>query len=316
MKTIFRAGLLFFFAIAPAMAQDQPTVRIGYQPSSAILWVGKAKGYYEKEFEKLGVKVEWDLFLSGPLITEAAASDRVDLFAIGNMPPLVAKAGGIDILIIANAAFNPATNAVLVRPHSSIHFISDLKGKKVAVQVGSSVHYFLSQVLGTAGLSLDDIQLVNLNAPDQAPALESGAVDAIVSWLPYRAQLEKDKKARVLVDSAKFPGSYSFYGTRTDFAKDHVQWVKAFLRATQRTNYYVKKHPAETVKLLVQQNRFSAAVLTETLKGFDYSMQVKPAEIETMDDIKKFLLGAKVIRKDFDIQSLFDDRYCRAVGAL
>ncbi len=316
MKTLLHAILLLLALLSSPGAQTLPTVHIGYQPSSAILWVGKAKGYYEKEFEKLGVKVEWDLFLSGPLITEAAASDRVDLFAIGNMPPLTAKAGGIDMVIIANAAFNPATNAVLVRPHSNIHFISDLRGKKVAAQVGSSVHYFLSQVLATAGMSVDDVQLVNLNAPDQGAALSSGAVDAVVSWLPYRAQLEKDKKARVLVDSAKFPGSYSFYGTRADFARDHVQWVKAFLRATQKTNYYVKKHPAETVKLLAQQNRFSAAVLTETLKGFDYSMQVQPAEIETMNDIKKFLLGAKVIRKDFDIQGLFDDRYCRAVGAL
>jgi hypothetical protein len=38
--------------------------------------------------------------------------------------------------------------------------------------------------------------------------------------------------------------------------------------------------------------------------------------MQTMDDIKKFLLSTKIIRKDFPTQELFDDRYCRAVGAL
>jgi sulfonate transport system substrate-binding protein len=313
MKILF---LLLLFLVGPSWAQNLPTIRIGYQPASAILWVGKAKGYYEKEFEKLGVKVEWDLFLSGPLATEAAASDRVDIFGIGNMPPLLAKAGGEDLVIISKAAFNPATNAVLVRPKSNIRFISDLKGKKVAAQVGSSSHYFLYQLLTSAGMSMEDVQLVNLAGPDQAAALESGAVDAIVSWLPYRAQLEKQKKARVLVDSSKVQGSYSFYAARGAFVKDNVQWVKAFLRATQKTNYFVKKNPEEAAKLLAKESKFPVSALGETLKGFNYSMQVQPAEISVMEDIKQFLLSTKLIRKDFPIQTLFDDRYCRAVGAL
>jgi sulfonate transport system substrate-binding protein len=307
--------LLFFCSVSLIQAQNLPTVRIGYQPSSSILWIGKAKGYYEKEFEKLGVKVEWDLFTAGPLAIEAAASDKVGLLAVGNMPPLVGKAGGIDLVIVAKAAFNPATNAVLVRPGSNIHFISDLKGKKVAAQIGSSVHYFLYQLLSSAGMSMDDIQLVNLNAPDQAAALESGAVDAVVSWMPYRAQLEKAGRARMLADSSKVPGSYSFYAARSDFAKENVQVMKAFIRATQKTNYYVKKHPAEAVKILAAASKFPASAWTETLKGFDYSMQVQPSEIAVMGDIKQFLLSNKVIRKDFPIESLFDDRYCRAVGA-
>jgi sulfonate transport system substrate-binding protein len=128
--------------------------------------------------------------------------------------------------------------------------------------------------------------------------------------------LEKQKKARALVDSSKVQGSYSFYAARGAFAKDNVQWMKAFLRATQKTNYFVKKNPEEAAKLLAKESKFPVSALSETLKGFNYSMQVQPSEIAVMEDIKQFLLSTKLIRKDFPIQTLFDDRYCRAVGAL
>ncbi len=295
--------------LAPALAEEMKTVRIGYQPSSSVLLVGKAKGLYDLEFAKEGVKVEWIPFLSGPVMIEAAAGDRVDLLGVGNMPVLVARAGGIDIKVIAKAAFNPATNAVLVRPDSPIRTIADLKGKKIAAQVGSSVHYFLYQLLTPAGLSMKDVNLVNLAGPDQGPALESGAVDAIVLWMPYRTQLEKAGKVRVLADSAHVPGSFSFYAVRNSFGTGHPTLVEAFLKATQATNHYMRKHPTETLDLLAKDSQFPKEALAESLKGFGWSMEITGKDIQEMKDIKDFLKANQVLRNDFDIRGLFDIRY-------
>ncbi len=303
----------FLFA-AGVGGQETQVIRIGYQPSSSVLLVGKAKDFYEREFSKEGVKVEWQSFLSGPVMIEAAAGDRVDLLAVGNVPPLVAKAGGINLKVIAKAAFNPATNALLVRPNSPIRSIADLKGKKVAAQVGSSLHYFLGQLLSQASLTLQDVQLVNLAGPDQGPALESGAVDAILLWMPYRTQLERSGKARVIADSAHVAGGLSLYAARGDFAQKNPLLVESFLKATQRTNDYMKKHPKETLDLLAKESRFPAGVLAESLKGFDWTMRLTPGDEKAMGDIKGFLLANHVIRKDFDLRELFDGRYAENAG--
>jgi sulfonate transport system substrate-binding protein len=304
---------LSFLALSTLWAEEVK-VRIGYQPSSSVLLVGKAKGFYEKEFAKVGRQVEWIPFLSGPLMIEAVAGDRVDLLGIGNLPPLAARAAGIDIKVIAKAAFNPATNALLVRPDSSIGSVTDLKGKKVAAQVGSSLHFFLGQLLTSAGLTLKDVQLVNLAGPDQGPALESGAVDAILLWMPYRTQLEKTGKARVIIDSAHFPGSLSLYALRTAFGKEDPQAVGAFLRATWKTNDYMRHHPKETLQVLSKESKFPPEVLKDSLRGFDWDMKVTPADIQAMGAIKDYLLENKVLRKDFQLEDLFDGHYLDDAG--
>jgi sulfonate transport system substrate-binding protein len=301
--------------VAWALAQTAPvTVRIGYQPSSSVLLVGKAQGFYEKEMAQQGAKVEWIPFLSGPVMIEAAAGDRVDLLGVGNMPVLVARSGGIDLKVIAKAAFNPATNAILVRPDSPIKTLKDLKGKKVAAQLGSSVHYFLYQLLTPVGLTMDDVKLVNLAGPDQGPALESGAVDAIVLWMPYRTQLEKAGKARVLADSSQVPGSLSFYAVRDSFGTANPKLVEAFLKATKETNDFMRKHPEESLDLLVKDSQFPKDVLSESLKGFDWSMAVTPKNVAEMKDIKDFLMGEHVLKNDFDIKDLFDMSYIKEAG--
>jgi sulfonate transport system substrate-binding protein len=305
-------GVLFL--CSQGMAQGKPVVRIGYQPTSSAILVGKAKGFYEKAFAPLGVQVEYDFFLSGPLIIEAAAGDRVDLMNVGNMPPIIARAGGIDVKVIAKAGFNPATNAILVRPDSPLRSIADLKGKKVAAQVGSSVHYFLYQVLKANGLSMEDVHLVNLAGPDQGPALESGSVDAIVLWMPYRTQLEMAGKARVLVDSSRASGNLGVFMVRNDFGKKNPELVAAFLKATQRANDYLRHHPRECLEILAANSQFPKDVLAKSLEGFHWSMALTREDVEDLKGIKDFLKENKVIRKDFDIHDLVDTRYLNGAG--
>ncbi|HVM33477.1 MAG TPA: aliphatic sulfonate ABC transporter substrate-binding protein [bacterium] len=311
----FLAGLL-----AASLAQAQSpsggmpaaapvTVRIGYQPTSSAILLGKDKGFYEKAFAPLNAVVEYDLFLSGPLIIEATAGKRLDLMCVGNLPPLIGYSNGVDVKVIAKAAFNPATNAVLVKPQSPIESVADLKGKRVAVQVGSSVHYFLEQVLKGSGLGLKDVELVNLPGPDQGPALQSGSVDAIVLWMPYRTQLEQAGKARVLVDSSNVPGNLSLYMTRGAFGQAHPQLVEAFLAATKKSNDYLRRHPREALRLLAASSQFPEKVMAESLKGFDWSMTLGEGDIRAMDDIKGFLLKNGILRHDFKTADLFDRHY-------
>jgi sulfonate transport system substrate-binding protein len=308
-------SVIFVLCFIPvSYAQEPIVVRIAYQPTSSAIILGKAKGFYDEAFVKESAKAEYDQFLSGPLAVEAAAGNHVDLLNVGNIPPVIARANGIDVKIIAKSAFNPATNAVLVSPDSPIHTIEDLKGKKVAVQVGSSVHYFLSQVLAEKGMTLADVQLVNLPGPDQGPALESGNVDAIVLWMPYRTQLEMAGKARVLVDSAHFSGGIGVYMVRNEFGKQNPKLVQAFLKATKQANSYLKKHPQEALKLLAANSQFPAAILAKSLEGFDWSMGITPKDIDAMNGIKQFLKETKVIRKDFIIQKLFDTSYYQQAG--
>ncbi|MFX7984951.1 ABC transporter substrate-binding protein, partial [Acinetobacter baumannii] len=77
---------------------------------------------------------------------------------------------------------------------------ADLKGKKVALNKGSNVHYLLVKALEKAGLKYSDIQPVFLPPADARAAFERGAVDAWAIWDPFLAAVEKQSGARLLLD--------------------------------------------------------------------------------------------------------------------
>ena len=78
--------------------------------------------------------------------------------------------------------------------------VADLKGKKVALNKGSNVHYLLVKALEKAGVKYSEIEPVFLAPADARAAFERGAVDAWVIWDPFQAAAEAATGARTLAD--------------------------------------------------------------------------------------------------------------------
>ncbi|HAK14107.1 MAG TPA: aliphatic sulfonates ABC transporter substrate-binding protein, partial [Acinetobacter radioresistens] len=75
----------------------------------------------------------------------------------GNTPPVFAQAAGKDLKYIGYEVVPQNAQALLIPADSSIRTLADLKGKRIAVQKGSSAHELLAKVLQKAGLSWQDI---------------------------------------------------------------------------------------------------------------------------------------------------------------
>ena len=76
------------------------------------------------------------------------------------------------------------------RKDSPLKTVADLKGKKVALNKGSNVHYLLVKALEKAGLAYTDIEVNFLPPADARAAFEKQAVDAWVIWEPFLAAAE------------------------------------------------------------------------------------------------------------------------------
>jgi sulfonate transport system substrate-binding protein len=289
-------------------------VRIGYQAASTIVLLAKAKGYYDEEFGKDGVKVKYNLFLAGPPMIEALAGGRLDLVHTGDMPPVSGRAGGIDIKVVANAGLDPAHNAVLVAPGSSIKTPKDLKGKKIALPVGSSAHHFLFLLLAKNGLKPGDVHLVNLPAPDLANALETGNVDAVAVWEPFTANIEFSGKGRVLADSTNVKRSVNVYLARNEFGRENPQLVERFLKATKRAIDFYKKHPKEAQQAIATENKFPLPVVAKITRRYDWSLGISDKDVKALEQVKDFLRETKVLKREFEISELFDSSYLKRTG--
>jgi NitT/TauT family transport system substrate-binding protein len=89
--------------------------------------------------------------------------------------------------------------ALMVHKDSDIHSIADLRGKTVAVPNRySNQRLLIFRALNNAGMSIDDIHLIEMPPPDMPAALYSKSVDAVTSGEPFMAQCEMDGYGRVL----------------------------------------------------------------------------------------------------------------------
>jgi len=159
-------------------------VKIGYQRAS-VLALLKSRGNLDKRLADLGVQVEWILFPAGPQLLEGLNAGAIDVGEVGEAPPIFAQAAGVPFVYIASEPPSPKAEGLLVPKDSPIKSIADLSGKKVALNRGSNVHYFLVKALESEGLKYSDIQPVFLAPADARAAFDGGSLDAWVVWDAY-----------------------------------------------------------------------------------------------------------------------------------
>src|SRR5258705_12238940 len=90
---------------------------------------------------------------AGPQLLEALAAGSLDFGLTGDSPPVFAQAAGRDLLYVGAEPPKPESSAILVPSDSPLRTLADLKGRRVALQKGSSAHYLLVRALDKAGLA-------------------------------------------------------------------------------------------------------------------------------------------------------------------
>src|SRR3954468_7037851 len=205
-----RALLAMGLALAACGVQADPAreLRIGYQKSASLLVLQKAQGTLEKRLAPQGVAVKWVEFPAGPQLLEGLNVGAIDVGFVGEAPPIFAQAAGARFVYVGNDPASPTTEALVVPKDSPLKSVADLKGRKVALNKGSNVHYLLVKALEKAGVKYSEIEPVFLAPADARAAFERGAVDAWVIWDPFQAAAEAATGARTLADGTGIVANY------------------------------------------------------------------------------------------------------------
>lgn len=231
-------------------SKQQTEVRIGYQKGTAFLNIIKARGSLEKKLAPTGVNVRWIEFAQGPPMMEAMNANAVDIGVVGAPPPIFAQAAGVPVTYVASSLPNGEGQVILVRKNSSIRTVADLKGKKVAVGKGTAGHYLIVKVLGTAKLTLNDIQPVYLLPADARAAFEGGNVDAWVTSDPRYAEAERTGQVRLLANGAKVAEQRSYFIATRSFVSKNPQLVKAIIDEQKKDEEWAKRNRKESARIL------------------------------------------------------------------
>jgi sulfonate transport system substrate-binding protein len=292
-------------ALAPLAARaadgNAKVLRVGYQKYGTLILL-KARGTLEKRLAPLGVTVEWREFPAGPQLLEGLNAGAVDVGTVGETPPIFAQAGGVNFVYIGNEPPAPAAEAIVVPHDSPLKTVADLRGKRVALNRGSNVHFLLVRALEKAGLKYTDIQPSYLTPSDARAAFTQGGVDAWVIWDPYFAAIQQQEKARVLTDGTGLVKNLQFYVATRSYASAQPAIVNALLDEIAALDTWSTQHLADVSSLLAGQTGLDGATVDLAVKRTSFGVtRITDATIAYQQQIADAFSELKLIPKPLTV---------------
>jgi ABC-type nitrate/sulfonate/bicarbonate transport system substrate-binding protein len=306
------AGALVLTLGATHGASALETIRQGYQTN---IW-GMPTYYLMKSgyLDKHGLAFEEFAVPSGNLTMQQMVARQVDLgtyagqsFIIGN-----AKGGLIAIALIERVG---KTARVVARKDLNITRIEELRGKKIANQVGSSVgNVFTDSIMPQHGLNKGDYQEVRMDVNNMVAALAAKTVDAMVNVEPYNVIAVSEGIGTDVMDFSGVDPMPVFMAATPNFVDKRPDAVVAYLKAWLDVARDFKDDPKKVADVIysfytdkgykISLETFSTALSrVEVNPGFPGDLKPymqEQAEILLMDKkIRAVPDWSKALRPDF-----------------
>jgi len=267
---------MLLLGTVPAAAAEHE-LRIGVQKYGTLV-ILRERHTLEPLLQKLGWSVRWTEFPAGPQLLEALNVGELDFGTTGEAPPVFAQAAGAPLVYVGTEPPSPAGEAILVPKDSAIKALADLKGRRVALNKGSNVHFLLVQALHSVGLTPADIQPIYLAPADARAAFEQGAVDAWAIWDPFFAAGQAATGASVLADAKGLAPNRQLFLAARAFADAQPALLKAVLEQIAATDQWAATHQDEVAKILAPSLKLSLPVIKAALARMGYGVGPMTAE--------------------------------------
>lgn len=285
------------------------------------IYMALQNGYFAEEGLDVEVRVPADPTTALQLV---ATGD--DDFTISYQADvLYARAQGLEVTSIAALVQQPL-NTIMALESSGITEPADLKGRTVGVTGVPSDEAMLGAVLESAGLSLDDVEIVNVGF-DLMPSLLGGSVDAIIGgYYVHEAILAQQQGKPVVAMNVQDYGVPDYYEllmvTSDAFAAENPDAVGGFIRALQRGYEAAAADPDAAVDALVAAYPETAEdVEREGIKlivplwtdngSVPWGMQTE----ERWQSYHDWLRQAGLLEQDVPVNEAFTNEFVEAAGS-
>nr|WP_245182448.1 sulfonate ABC transporter substrate-binding protein [Glaciimonas immobilis] len=298
------AGTLTGMVPRLTFAQDKQVLRIGYQKAASTLVLLKAHGTLEKRLAPQGIDVRWAEFSAGPQLLEALNVGSVDFGYVGEAPPIIAQAAGADFVYSGYEIPTPLAESILVQHDSPIKTVAELKGKKIAFNKGSDVHWLVISQLKKSGIAYSEFQPIYLAPADARAAFERGAVDAWAIWDPFQTAAIKQLNARVLANGNGAVSHHQFFLSARKYAEKNPAIISAILDEVSKQGQWIRTNLQDASLQLAPIQGLDKEVIQVGLKN--YAHIYKPIDSKVLDEQQRIadtfyalkLIPKKIITRD------------------
>ena len=300
LKTLLTRLVIPAAAALSISAHAAQPLKIGYSdwPGWVAWQVAIDKGW----FKEAGVPVTFEWFDYSASM-DAFSAGKIDAVTMTNGDALVTGAAGAKSVMVMITDYSNGNDMIIGKP--GVRSIKDLKGKKVAVEMGFVEHLLLLNGLKKAGMKESDITLVNAKTNEMPQMLASGDVAAVGAWQPIAGQTMKSVPgAKPIYTSADEPGLiYDVLAVNPASAKQRrAEWVKV-VKVWDRVVKYINdpKTQPDAVKIMAARVGVSPEAYLPLLKGTKLLSLDEAKKIYVKGDGFRTLYGSSKIADAFNV---------------
>jgi sulfonate transport system substrate-binding protein len=253
LRGLLALGLVFS---SPAMAQNLTKLKAGMV--TGIDQIGLPIALERGFFEKQGLDVEIARpYATGVDALNALQAGESEMVQVG-VPMIGAVLRGMDLVALGNYSGNAtklgsdATMALIASESSGIKKgdLASLKGKKIAASFGTINHLYILALLEKAGLTPNDVTLVNTPPPDMTVALLAKGIDAFSGWDPWPIVALKDVPGAVEVIRGGDVISYlGFNVALRPWVEKNGDKIEKFLAAVSEADKWMRANPKQAAQV-------------------------------------------------------------------
>ncbi|MCD9022956.1 ABC transporter substrate-binding protein [Cohnella silvisoli] len=226
------------------------TITIGYSawPGWYVWSLISEKGIFEKN----GVNVKLVYFPVYSDSLQAFNSGKIDMVCANLNDSLPPANHGLKPKVVLVTDISAGADALIAKPE--FKSVKDLKGKSIALEIGTLSHLLFLNILERNGMSESDVKVFNMAAQDAGSGFIAGSLDAAVTWEPFLNQAVQSQKGHILASSKETPGLIvEDLMTSSDFLDSHRDEIKKILTAWYDGIDYWKNNPDESLTFMAKQ---------------------------------------------------------------
>lgn len=230
------------------VVDDAIVLGIAHESLASLAMIAQHEGFFAQN----GVNVKVKEYASGKLALRGFMAGDVDVATSADIPIVFQSLKRQDFKIISTIGSSDNEPRIIARKDSGINTPADLRGKRVATQKASAVHFFMHVFLLKNGMTTDDIELSYMKGKNLPAALVAGEIDAFSMREPFIGQASETlgaDKVVVFSEPGLYRKTFNLVASK-GILRHKPDEVKHIISALMQAESYAADNPQQAMQIV------------------------------------------------------------------
>ena len=284
-------------------APDQINIAYVKDPFNLQNIVMKQHQSLEKEFQKDGIKINWVSINSGAQQAQAMAAGSLDVSAVMNTASLLMANGAGNKVLVATGVARPTQVFAVVGKAGQQMKIEDLKGKKVAGPKGTVLHQVLVAALKSKGMSINDVEFIQMDPGKAYAALMGKHVDAAL--LAASLIIKSNQAgAKTVVTADGLVNPLLVMAVSEKFAKENSALLERIVKVHRQTTKWIYENYDQAIAMGAKEAGVSLQDADKLAKWSHYFDVITDEDLQSLKSDQAFLLENDMMQNTVNTDQL------------